>query len=145
MQPYGPGQSFKGLGVAKRYCRIDLIGDTFVQDIVTLTGSEGQSHYVELSDDVSIPRYLGYLCLRCVNLTMPFERTLRDNEIKVVEERRYRLVSAKDLYNGAIHNYGRRDIAVVKIWHRAREEIMVFLGRFSQSWSDSLMSMGEPL
>ena len=109
------------------------------------TGSEGQSHYVELSDDVSIPRYLGYLCLRCVNLTMPFERTLRDNEIKVVEERRYRLVSAKDLYNGAIHNYGRRDIAVVKIWHRAREEIMVFLGRFSQSWSDSLMSMGEPL
>ena len=35
-----------------------------------------------------------------------FELTLRDSEIKVVEERHYRLVPAKDLDNDAIRNYG---------------------------------------
>ena len=29
--PSGPGRAFKGLGVAKRYCSIDSIGDRFVQ------------------------------------------------------------------------------------------------------------------
>ena len=31
LQPSGSGLVFKSLGVAKQYCRIDLIGDTFVQ------------------------------------------------------------------------------------------------------------------
>ena len=31
LQPPGPGRAFKGLGVAKRYCRRDSIGDSFVQ------------------------------------------------------------------------------------------------------------------
>ena len=30
-QPSGPGRDFKGLGVAKRYCRKDPIGDIFTQ------------------------------------------------------------------------------------------------------------------
>ena len=31
MQPSGPGRVFKGLGVAKRYCSRDSIGNTFVR------------------------------------------------------------------------------------------------------------------
>ena len=31
LQPSGTGRAFKGLGVAKWYCRRDSIGDTFVQ------------------------------------------------------------------------------------------------------------------
>ena len=31
VQPSGFGRSFKGLGVAKRYCSMGLIGDTFAQ------------------------------------------------------------------------------------------------------------------
>ena len=31
VQPSDPGRAFKGLGVAKRYCRRDLISDSFVQ------------------------------------------------------------------------------------------------------------------
>ena len=31
LQHPGPGRTFKGLGVAKRYCRRDSIGDSFVQ------------------------------------------------------------------------------------------------------------------
>ena len=30
-QRSGPGRVFKGLGVAKRYCRINVISDTFMQ------------------------------------------------------------------------------------------------------------------
>ena len=30
-QSPGPGRAFKGLGVAKRYCRMDSIGDRFFQ------------------------------------------------------------------------------------------------------------------
>ena len=37
---------------------------------------------------------------------MPSNGTLRDNEIKVVEERHYRLVPTKDLSNDTIRNYG---------------------------------------
>ena len=35
MQPPNPGQAFKGLGVAKRYCRRNSIGDNFVQGAMT--------------------------------------------------------------------------------------------------------------
>ena len=31
-QPSGPGRAFKGLGVAKRYCRKVSMADSFVQD-----------------------------------------------------------------------------------------------------------------
>ena len=31
LQPARPGRAFKGLGSAKRYCRKDSIGDSFVQ------------------------------------------------------------------------------------------------------------------
>ena len=31
LQLSGPGRAFKGLGVAKRYCRMDSIGDTLTQ------------------------------------------------------------------------------------------------------------------
>ena len=31
VHPSGPGRVCKGLGVAKRYCRIKGIGDTFLQ------------------------------------------------------------------------------------------------------------------
>ena len=33
LQPSGPGWTFKGLGVAKRYCRDNLVGDIFVQPV----------------------------------------------------------------------------------------------------------------
>ena len=33
--PPDPGRRFKGLGVAKRYCRMDSIGDNFVQGAMT--------------------------------------------------------------------------------------------------------------
>ena len=33
--PPDPGRRFKGLGVAKRYCRRDSIGDNFVQGAMT--------------------------------------------------------------------------------------------------------------
>ena len=35
LQPARPGRAFKGLGVAKRYCRRDSIGDNFVQGAMT--------------------------------------------------------------------------------------------------------------
>ena len=35
MQLPGPGRAFKGLGIAKRYCRRDSIGDNFVQGSMT--------------------------------------------------------------------------------------------------------------
>ena len=35
MQPSSLGRDFKGLGVAKRYCRMDSIGDNFVQGDMT--------------------------------------------------------------------------------------------------------------
>ena len=31
LQPSGPGRVFKDLGVAKRYCRINVISDSFLQ------------------------------------------------------------------------------------------------------------------
>ena len=31
LQPSGPRRVFKGLGVAKRYCKINVISDTFMQ------------------------------------------------------------------------------------------------------------------
>ena len=31
LQTSGSGRTFKGLGVAKRYCRLDSIGDTFMR------------------------------------------------------------------------------------------------------------------
>ena len=34
MQLSGAGRVFKGLSVAKRYCTVDSIGDTFVQRLV---------------------------------------------------------------------------------------------------------------
>ena len=33
LQPSGPEQAFKGLDVAKRYCRRDSIGDSFLQSL----------------------------------------------------------------------------------------------------------------
>ena len=43
VQHSGPGRAFKGLGVAKKYCRMDSIGDSFVQHYLgvrTVTGSQ---------------------------------------------------------------------------------------------------------
>ena len=50
MQPSGPAQAFKSLGVAKRYCRMDSIGDTFMQRDHDLS---------QVVNTVGPPRYLG--------------------------------------------------------------------------------------
>ena len=42
LQPSWPGQAVKGLGIAKRYCRIDSIGDRFMQK--RPNPAEGSSH-----------------------------------------------------------------------------------------------------
>ena len=46
-QPFGPGRIFKDLGVAKRYCRINVISDRFLQrrpETVPLPPAYGQLH-----------------------------------------------------------------------------------------------------
>ena len=43
-QQSGPGRAFKGLGVAKRYCSFDLIGDRFSQ-CVECTSSARMGHF----------------------------------------------------------------------------------------------------
>ena len=47
LQPFGPGRIFKDLGVAKRYCRINVISDRFLQrhpESVPLPPAYGQLH-----------------------------------------------------------------------------------------------------
>ena len=96
------------------YLGLDQYGCHYVIP-VQAKGGKDQIGIVQTTQDIRFveERFPGIRCRAITAQFMDekivalFELTLRDNEIKIVEERHYRLVPAKDLDNDAIRNYGR--------------------------------------
>lgn len=105
----------KGIGqieIDELYVGIDKRGCHYVVP-VQAKGGKDQIGIVQISQDIRFveQKFPGTRCRAIAAQFMEeriialFELTLQDDEIRVVEERHYRLVPAKNLRDSAIHDY----------------------------------------